>query len=77
MEPFRPMVDMLVLRMAPQKLTTEEKHQLIDVLTRQVLIKEKKTTVTHAIGIYCRSVFRALEEQDLSLLSFYLEIYEE
>ena len=77
MEPFRPMVDMIVLRMAPQKLTTEEKHQLIDVLNRQVLIKEKKTTVTHAIGIYCRSVFRALEEQDLSLLSFYSEIYEE
>lgn len=77
MEPFRPMVDMIVLRMAPQKLTTEEKHQLIDILNRQVLIKGKKTTVTHAIGIYCRSVFRALEEQDLSLLSFYSEIYEE
>ena len=62
MEPFRPLVDREVLSMTMEDhLTTENKKDLINILNHTVLIQNRLTAVTQAIGIYSRSVFRAME----------------
>lgn len=72
MEPFRPLVDREVLAMElGDKLTSENKKRLINILNRSVVMQEWMTTVMQAIGTYCRSVFRAVEEQSPQMIAFY------
>lgn len=71
MEPFRPLVDQIVLEMQPEQFETEEKHRVLDLLNREVEIAEKREFVGNAIKIYCRSVFDALNDRDVSLIRFY------
>lgn len=42
-----------------------EKMQLVDVLNQEVLIDGKKQYVNNAIKIYCKSVFDALNDDDV------------
>ena len=44
---------------------------LIDILNRKVTISQSRQYVSNAIKIYCKSVFRALEENDMEELRFY------
>lgn len=71
MEPFRILIDRRVRERAPVEMTGEEKHALLDVLNGTVVINKTHQTVLNAIRIYCRSVFDALNEGDLSLIQFY------
>jgi len=71
MEPFRPLVDKLVLEIDPVELTPESKKDLVDVLNQEVMIDGKRNYLLNAIRIYCRSVFDAVNERDVSLLRFY------
>ena len=71
MEVFRPLVDRTVLSAHLVELGTEEKKGLIQVLHQTVWMEEKQTLVSQAIGIYCRSVFRAMEESNPALISLY------
>lgn len=71
MEPFRPLVDRLVISQSFQKLEHEEKMVLVSLLNHQVKIGGKVQRLTNAISIYCSSVFRALNNQDVSQLQFY------
>ena len=71
MEPFRPLVDKLVLEMDPVELTPESKKGLVDVLNQEVTIDGKRNYLLNAIRIYCRSVFDAVNERDIRLLRFY------
>lgn len=71
MEPFRPLVDKTVIKMTLDDFSSEEKKILIDVLNHEVIIQGKKTTVSNAMGIYVRSVFKALAEEDASLIEQY------
>lgn len=71
MEPFRPMVDRLVLESDFNEFGHEEKMQLVDLLNRQVRIDGSVQRLANAIRIYSKSVFRALEQQDSSLIQFY------
>lgn len=71
MEPFRILVDRTVKFSSFSAFTGEEKHRLVDILNQTVLINQTKQTVLNAIKIYCRSVFDALNEGDLSMISFY------
>lgn len=71
MEPFRILVDRKVKPMVITEFSTEEKHLIVNILNDTVVINQTKQTVINAIKQYCRSVFDALNEGDLSLIQFY------
>lgn len=71
LEPFRPLVDRTVYKMNPEKLEKEEKLKLVDILNQTVIIDGKEQYVNNAVKIYCKSVFDALNEADISLIRFY------
>ena len=71
MEPFRIMVDVTVKEMNPDCFEREEKFEVLQFLNEEVLIDGKHNFVSNAIKIYCRSVFDALNEEDISLIKFY------
>ena len=74
MEPFRVLVDRAVFHMNPEKLEHEEKMLLVNLLTKDINIDNKVTTVSNAIKIYCHSVFDAINDNDVALLRFYKNI---
>lgn len=71
MEPFRILVDEEVYRMKPEKFEHDEKMRMVNLLNKEVLIDGKRNYLNHAIKIYCKSVFDAMNEQDVSLIRFY------
>lgn len=71
MEPFRILVDRKVKAMTYSDLTSEEKHFIVGILNDTVVINQTRQTVLNAVKYYCRSVFDALNEGDLSLIQFY------
>lgn len=71
MEIFRPLIDKIVLGIEFQSFGKFEKMQLVDVLNQEVFIDGKKQYVNNAIKIYCRSVFDALNEDNIALIRFY------
>lgn len=74
MEPFRILVDRLTMDMQPQKFEKEEKMEFIYMLEDEVKIDGKCQYISNAIKIYCKSVFDALNDKDISLLKFYEQI---
>ncbi len=71
MEPFRVLIDRKVKGMNFTDFTSDEKHMLVNILNETVTINQTKQTVLNAVKYYCRSVFDALNEGDLSLIQFY------
>lgn len=71
MEPFRPVVDQKVKEMNPQNFEHTEKMEVLKILQQEVMIAERKECVSNAIKIYCKSVFDALSDNDVSLIKFY------
>ena len=70
MEPFRPLVDKCVLEMNPENLGSDEKAKLADILNQEVKIDDKNNYLINAIRIYCRGVFDAMNDKDLTKLRF-------
>ena len=70
-EPFRPLVDRFVYFSAFEEFETKEKHQILTLLQQEVIMKDSRQILTNAISIYVQSVFRALNEEDGSLVLFY------
>lgn len=74
MEPLRPFVDLLVYNMlADEKLyffDKEQKYDVLAVLTANVINNEKQVTLNYAIKLYCKSVFDALNNNDVSLIKW-------
>ena len=71
MEPFRILVDQMVVKMNLSKFEHEEKMQIVNLLNQEVEIDGKVQYVVNAIKVYCKSVFDALNEDDSSLIRFY------
>ena len=71
MEPFRILIDRRVKVMKFTEFTGEEKHNIVNILNDTVIINQTRQTVLNAIKGYCRSVFDALNDGDLSLIHFY------
>ena len=71
MEPFRPIVDRRVRYMMPEKFEHEEKMAILNILQDEVSIAGRNEYVSNAIKIYCRSIFEALSDKDISLIKFY------
>lgn len=72
MEPFRPLVDKIVLSMNEKvELDHEDKMTLLGVLNKRVTINRSNHTVLNAISIYVKSVLDALDSRDLSQIRFF------
>lgn len=71
MEPFRPIVDRRVRYMMPEKFEHKEKMAVLNILQDEVTIAGRNEYVGNAIKIYCRSIFDALNDKDISLIKFY------
>ncbi len=70
-EPWRTIIDTYVVDNIPSKFETEEKTEIVNLLNKTVSIDNKNQTILNALGIYCRSVFDALNNDDPSLIRFY------
>lgn len=71
MEPFRTIIDREVANMMPETFEKDEKRQLQALLNKDVAIGGRKESVLNAIKIYCRSVFDAIEQQDICVIKFW------
>ena len=70
MEPFRVLVDDLVKEKNYEKMSADEKHEIVNFLNNSVRIRETDQTVLNAIKIYTKSVFDALTEENVELIRF-------
>ncbi len=74
MEPFRPFLDLTVWRLHTENkledFSQKEKLTLIDVLNQTVIFNGQKQVLNFALKKYCKSVFDALNEEDISLIKF-------
>ena len=57
--------------MQPEKFDRDEKMQMVDILNKDIVIDGKRNYVNNAMKLYCKSVFEALNEQDISMIRFY------
>lgn len=71
MEPFRPLIDEIVLDMELPLFEKEQKHQILEVLQNELKIDGRIEYLPNAIKIYTRSLLEALNERDISLIKFY------
>ena len=71
MEPFRPIVDLKVKRISLPLFEQEQKHEIISLLKEEVMIADRNEYLTNAIKIYTKSVFDALNDNDISRIKFY------
>lgn len=70
MEPLRIVVDEKVQNNSYNKFETEEKHDIVSVLNRTVIINDTQQVMLNAIKIYVKSVFDALNEENVYLIKF-------
>lgn len=73
MEPFRVLVDRKVCSMRLDEFGHEQKMKLVNILNGEVIMEGRHYIVMNAIKRYVKSVFDALNDSDISLLTFYSE----
>ncbi len=66
MESFRPIIDKFAHDCNFTEFEKEEKMQVVNLLNSRVMIANSKQYLNNAIGMYVRSVFLAIEENDVS-----------
>lgn len=71
MEPFRPIIDKVVLEMMPEEMTTEIKRILYNTLNQPIFINGQAQTTLNAISIYTKSVFDALNTENIGCVKFW------
>ena len=71
MEPFRSIVDRFVFDAGYLKFESNEKHEMLNIFNTELRINKTTQSLNNCIKIYVKSIFDALNEEDLSLLSFY------
>ncbi len=74
MEPFRVLVDRKVKANLFLAFGKEEKRIMASLLHEYVQINGAKQTVLNAVKLYTRSVFDAIEDDDVSKLLFYKKV---
>lgn len=70
MEPFRVLVDRMVCSMQLDEFEHEQKMKLVNLLNQEVVMEGKHYIVLNAIKRYVKSVFDALNDADIALLTF-------
>jgi len=71
MEPFRVIIDELAYKENPQKFEKDEKRKLQNILNFKYRINENNHYLSEVIKIYTKSIFDALNSNDLSLVRFF------
>lgn len=72
MEPFRPLVDRLVMTLDLSKtFSIEHKHQLQQLLNTQINYEGKRHYLNNAIGIYVRNTLDCIVAENTDKMSFY------
>ena len=71
MEPYRVLVDRYVYTKQYRKFETEEKHDMVGIISDTVKINDSTQYLSNAIKIYSYSVFEALNDRDTSLIKHY------
>lgn len=67
MEPFRPLIDLKVLELNDENF----KDELINYLSSKIEIGNQKQTIINAIQLYVSSIFKALNNNDVSEIKFF------
>ena len=68
-EPFRPFVDWLVLNLKlEENLTTQNKQELVAVLTKNCSFNNEEITILKAIELSAQSLTKAIKSNDFKLL---------
>ena len=70
MEPFRPLVDMIVVRMDHGVFNTEQKRKLVSFLNRRIEIDGREQYIVNALNIYVKSVFDSMEVNDPLIIKY-------
>lgn len=70
MEPFRVLIDRIVVEMQPNEFGTEEKRELLSVMKKEAVIGDTKQILPNAVKLYVRSILEALNRGDISLIQF-------
>ena len=71
MEPYRVLVDIEVLKLGVTEFGVEQKRTLVNVVNSTVIIRDTEQTVLNAIKIYVKSVFDAINEENVELIKFF------
>lgn len=71
MEPFRILIDRKVVSMELDEFEVSEKLELVNVLNKSVIIDNIRSNVANAISLYTKSIFNAINDNDISLIRFY------
>ena len=71
MEPYRPLVDRIVKKKNLDTFEHDDKIDMLRLLDEEIWINNRREYVSNAIKIYTKSVFDALNDQDISLIRFY------
>ena len=71
MEPFRILVDRKVYNMKFDTFEHEQKIEIVGLLNDEVGIGGRTEYIVNAVKIYCKSIFDALNDEDVSLIKFY------
>ena len=71
MEPFRPLVDILVYYMNLESFDTEDKKEIIKILNKELYIDGKKQYLLNTIKIYCKSIFEVLNKNPDAQIKVY------
>ena len=74
MESFRPIIDLFAARNEFAVFEKEEKLAVINLLNSKVHIDDSEQFLNNAIGIYTRSVFSAIEENNPKLIKNWYEL---
>ncbi|WP_407396497.1 type II CRISPR-associated endonuclease Cas1 [Anaerovibrio sp.] len=73
MEAFRPFVDNKVLELSNlcmlEGFEKNQKMAVVEVLNKDVLIGPKVYSLNYAVKLYIKNIFRALNDEDVSLIS--------
>lgn len=70
-EPFRIIADRKVKEMEYTVFSVNEKHDMLNILNSEVSIDSERQYLINAIKIYCKSIFDALCENDVSMIKFF------
>lgn len=74
MESFRPIIDYHVAVSDAKTFSSEEKHSLVNLLNQKIKIAGSSQYLSNAIGIYARSIFTAISENNVKEIHNWYEL---
>lgn len=74
MEPLRPFIDYVVYQLWDkgdlESFNKDEKMKVINALNQEVMLEGKKQVLNYGAKMYVKSIFNALNEEDIGVLRF-------